>query len=226
MTRKNILAPSVLAADFKILGKEIDTVIQAGAQSLHIDVMDGVFVPSISFGMPVISSIRSVASCMFDVHLMITEPERYIETFAACGADSITVHAEAAVHLHRVIRQIKSCGKRAGVALNPSTPLEALDYVLEDVDMVLIMTVDPGFGGQSYIPGMTEKIRKLSRKIREMGLDVAIEADGGIDDASLPMVLEAGASVIVAGSSVFRGDRADNVKRMLAVMEQYTVFDH
>ncbi len=184
--------------------------------------MDGMFVPSISFGMPVISSIRKGRECFFDLHLMIEQPERYIDEFAACGADGITVHAEATRHLHRVIQTIKDRGMKAAVALNPSTPLSVLDYVLEDLDMVLIMTVNPGFGGQKYIPQMTEKIRVLRKKTQALDLPLRIEVDGGINDATIHTVLEAGADVIVAGSGVFRGDRAENVTRLLQVMNSYT----
>ncbi len=225
MNRKNILAPSILAADFKTLGDEVSIVKMAGAEYLHIDVMDGVFVPSISFGMPVISSIRNATDALFDVHLMIVEPEKYIAEFAACGADSITVHAETARHLQRVICDIKERGLRAGVALNPATSLNTLDYVLPYLDMVLIMTVNPGYGGQPYIPEMTEKIRTLRRKALELGIDLDIEVDGGINDRTLPLVLEAGANVCVAGSAVFGGDRAANVKKMMGVMERYTEYN-
>lgn len=224
MERKNYLAPSILAADFKKLGEEIKTVTDAGAQYLHIDVMDGMFVPSISFGMPVISSIRGITDCVFDVHLMIEEPDRYVETFAKCGADMITVHAETTKHLHRSIQNIKDHGLKAAVALNPATPLSVLDYVLPELDMVLLMTVNPGFGGQKYIPAMTEKIRTLRKRALELGLDLDIEVDGGINDSTIRTVLEAGANVCVAGSAVFGENTAENARRYLTIMDEYKTY--
>lgn len=224
MERKNILAPSILAADFRCLGDEIAKVTEAGAEYLHIDVMDGMFVPSISFGMPVITSIRKGTGCIFDVHLMVEQPERYIETFVRCGADSITVHAEATGHLHRTLETIRQCSVRVGVALNPATPLSSLDYVLGDVDMVLIMTVNPGFGGQKYIPAMTGKIRELRARAEEIGHPLDIQVDGGINDDTLRTVLEAGANVCVMGSAVFTGDRGKNVRHYLSMMRKYATY--
>ena len=216
---KNILSPSILAADFANLGENVHTADLAGAQYIHIDVMDGLFVPSISFGMPVIKSLRGVTDRVFDVHLMIQDPGRYIPEFAACGADLITVHAEACTHLDRTVEQIREQGKKAGVALNPATPLCMLEHILTKVDMILLMTVNPGFGGQKYIPEMTEKIRSLRRMLDEKGLDVDIEVDGGINLTTLPVVLGAGANVIVAGSAVFGAETEKNVKEFLRVME-------
>ncbi len=216
----NILAPSILAADFARLGEQIREADAAGAQYIHIDVMDGMFVPSISFGMPLISSVRGITDKVFDVHLMIEEPGRYIQEFADCGVNSITVHVEACRHLNRVVRQIKELGLRAGVALNPATSLDALDYILEDVDMVLIMTVNPGFGGQAFIENSLDKIRKLRERIAQKGLSVDIEVDGGINRETLPAVLKAGANIIVAGSAVFKGNITENVKTLQSMMEE------
>ena len=219
--RKNILAPSILAADFNRLGEEISETVNAGAEYVHIDVMDGWFVPSISFGMPVIRSIRKGTDAFFDVHLMVQDPGRYIEDFARCGADSITVHAEACTHLDRVIGQIRETGCKAAVALNPSTPLTALDYVLEKVDMVLLMTVNPGFGGQKYIENMTDKIRTLRALTLAKGLETDIQVDGGVNASTIRLVLGAGANVIVAGSAVFGKETGAKTRELLAVMNEY-----
>lgn len=208
----NYLAPSILAADFSRLGEDLSLLEKNGISMLHIDVMDGMFVPSMSLGFPVIESIRKNSNMVFDVHLMINRPERYVEQFAKIGADIITVHAEACLHLHRTIEQIKSLGKKCGVALNPATPLSVLDYVLEDVDMVLIMTVNPGFGSQKLISAMYEKIRTLRERITTKGLHINIEVDGGIKVSNAREVIGAGANVLVAGSAVFEGDIEKNVR--------------
>lgn len=214
----NILSPSLLAADFMNLEKELQEITDGGAKYLHIDVMDGHFVPSISFGMPLISSIRKKTELLFDVHLMITNPERYIEDFAKCGADIITVHAESTVHLNRAITQIKELGLKAGVAINPATPLSVLEYILEYVDMILIMTVNPGFGGQTYIENSTKKIHDLRKMINERHLNIDIEVDGGIKLHNVKEVLDAGANIIVAGSAVFNENTFSNASRFLEIL--------
>lgn len=214
--RKNILSPSILAADFAILGEQIREADEAGAEYIHIDVMDGVFVPSISFGMPVIKSIRKVTKKIFDVHLMIVEPERFVKEFAECGADSITFHIEATEDVDEIVDQIHSLGCRAGMAIKPKTPTEVVRKYLSKVDMLLVMTVEPGFGGQKYIPESTERIREIRHMAEEMGIDLDIQVDGGITEENISVVLDAGANVIVAGSSVFRGNVTENVQKLMA----------
>lgn len=213
------LAPSILAADFGMLGAQLHQLEEAGADMVHVDVMDGDFVPSISFGMPVIKSIRKETSLPFDVHLMVTEPGRYIEEFVACGADSITVHVEACRHIDRVIRQVKEAGVRAGVALNPGTPLTALDWILDKVDMILLMTVNPGFGGQKYIDYCTDKIAALRNRLEAADLHTDIQVDGGIKKENVRVPLHAGANVIVSGTAVFGGDICANVKQFKEIFK-------
>ena len=216
----NILSPSILAADFGRLGEQIREAEHAGAGYLHIDVMDGSFVPSISFGMPVVSSIRSVSDLFSDVHLMIERPERYLQEFAECGADLINFHLEATEDVAGTIAKIRSLGRKAAITIKPATPVSAAAPYLELVDMVLVMTVEPGFGGQKLIPSCLDKVRELRRMVTERGLPVDIEVDGGITSENVSRVLEAGANVIVAGSAVFHGKIGENVRGFLEKMEQ------
>ena len=198
------LAPSILSADFARLGEQIDEVARAGADYIHVDVMDGHFVPNITIGAPVVASIRPITSLPMDVHLMIEHPERYISEFAHAGADIITVHVEACPHLHKTIRLIKELGARAGVSLNPATPLGAVEEFLPHVDLVLIMSVNPGFGGQSFIPETLPRIASMRKMLDDRGLSAELEVDGGITADNAPEIVKAGATVLVAGNSVFK----------------------
>jgi ribulose-phosphate 3-epimerase len=204
MTARSVkIAPSILSADFARLGEEVRALEAAGADWVHVDVMDGRFVPNITLGPPIVAALRKVTKLPLDCHLMIVEPERYVEAFAAAGADVISVHAEASVHLHRTLSHIRSLGKRAGVVLNPSTDERALEYVLEVTDLVLVMSVNPGFGGQSFIEQVVPKIARIRKQIDERGLAIDLQVDGGINPSTARTVVEAGANVLVAGNAVF-----------------------
>jgi len=213
-----IIAPSILSADFGNLNQDIDMINQSEAQWFHVDVMDGVFVPNISFGFPVMKSLQKRAEKTLDVHLMIVQPERYIEDFAKAGANILTVHIEASTHLHRSLQQIKAAGMKAGVALNPHTPISTLFDVLEDVDLVCLMSVNPGFGGQKFIPNTINKIKALKAEIEKRGLNTLIEIDGGVTLENAQTLFQAGADVLVAGNTVFSAENPSaTISQLLAL---------
>lgn len=216
-----VLSPSILAADFARLGEQVEKVDKAGAQYIHIDVMDGVFVPSISFGFPIIQSLRKVTDKFFDVHLMITGPERYVDQFAAAGADGLTIHIEACRCMVDTLLKIKAKGLRTGISLHPQTPIDTVYPYLDYVDQVLVMTVNTGFGGQKYLDSCTQKIKDVRAEIERRGLQVDVAVDGGVNKENVGMILDAGANVIVSGSAVFKGDIEANVEYFMDILKTH-----
>lgn len=214
--QKTKIAPSILSADFARLGEEITSITKAGADYIHVDVMDGHFVPNLTIGPVVIKSIRQYSQLPFDVHLMIEPVDQFIEAYAKAGADIITVHAEATKHLHRTLQLIKSFGKKCGVSLVPTTPASVLEHIMDEIDLILVMSVNPGFGGQSFIPSQIEKIRTLRAMINKSGREIDLEVDGGINAQTAKQVVEAGANVLVAGSAIFTNPRdyAANIEKL------------
>ncbi len=215
------LSPSILSADFYKLGEDIRQTEENGAEYLHFDVMDGVFVPSISFGMPVLASIKPLVKQVMDTHLMITEPIRYVEAFAKAGADILTIHYEACEDVRATLEKIRECGMKTGLSISPDTPVEVLREFLGEVDMFLIMTVHPGFGGQKLIPETLDKVRELRGMLNERGLETDIQVDGGIYASNIKDALDAGANVIVAGSAVFKGNPGENTKELMEILKNY-----
>ena len=216
-----VLSPSILAADFKVLGQEMKKTEENGAAYIHFDVLDGMFVPSISFGMPVLASIHDATEQFMDAHLMVQEPIRYVEAFQKAGADYVTVHLEACEDVKTTLDKIHACGMKAGLAVNPETDVKELVPYLEDVEMILIMSVHPGFGGQKFIPESLDKIREVRAMLNEKNLETDIQADGGIYVENVREVLDAGANVIVAGSAVFRGDAGENTAKFMEILKSY-----
>lgn len=216
-----VLSPSILAADFKVLGQEMKKTEENGAAYIHFDVMDGMFVPSISFGMPVLASIHDATEQFMDAHLMVQEPIRYVEAFQKAGADCVTVHLEACEDVKTTLDKIHACGMKAGLAVNPETDVKELVPYLEDVEMILIMSVQPGFGGQKFIPESLDKIREVRAMLNEKNLETDIQVDGGIYVENVREVLDAGANVIVAGSAVFRGDAGENTAKFMEILKSY-----